>query len=267
MTNSNPRYQHWLALKQTWTPVFYGEEASRQREEATRTLLALSQMCRSLRAYALPLLWSVLHVRTMSELGRLREVLRVSPSIARHVRSFCFMWNMEGDFYECEAYPDEEGTRLQMAFSDRWRIWETLRRQHGCEASWDFRYDDPVTDHMLRFELHGVSYDAPGRCQALIAGYSSGGWPILEPYSSELPKQRGIGPDGDGEDRLIKSANDFHDCIVEVVSQLSWLQTFGWDTSVTPMPAGVHGALSRLSTLTSLHLDMSIYRGNPHTCE
>lgn len=64
------------------------------------------------------------------------------------------------------------------------------------------------------------------------------------------------GPDLNGEARLIKSSDQLIESIVEVVAQLLHLETFGWCTPVMRMPRGVFDALTRLNTLTSLHINM-----------
>lgn len=73
---------------------------------------------------------------------------------------------------------------------------------------------------------------------------------------------RGLGPDGKGFDEHITSAQQFTECITEVTSLLTSLDSFDWDTVVTPMPRGVIDALARLDALTDLRITFSIRRSN-----
>lgn len=57
-------------------------------KETLLTLRALSQTCRSLRAFTLPMLWAECHISRVAELPRLVQTLRSSPHIAGYVRSF-----------------------------------------------------------------------------------------------------------------------------------------------------------------------------------
>lgn len=61
----------------------------------------------------------------MEELGKLREQLRLVPSIATYIRHFEFLWYMQDD---CAAWPKEHGTTLDMAFIDRGKVWDRMRR-------------------------------------------------------------------------------------------------------------------------------------------
>lgn len=94
-------YKRWLPIKQKWDVVescYLDSEMIRltlgfDRQDTMTTLRSLSNTCRKLRALALPALWSAVDVSTIDELGRLRETLRVNPSIALLIRQFPFMWS------------------------------------------------------------------------------------------------------------------------------------------------------------------------------
>lgn len=82
--------------------------------EAWRMLHSFAQTCRYLRAFALPSLWSVCHIRSVQQLRCIREALRASPHLARRIRSFSLAWRP----------PDmellREYTRKNMARSLTW---------------------------------------------------------------------------------------------------------------------------------------------------
>lgn len=63
-----------------------------------------------LREIALPRLWAIVQIHSLRELGQLRAILRASPEIAQHIRSFVFHWVPDED-------PDGEGSALELAFS------------------------------------------------------------------------------------------------------------------------------------------------------
>lgn len=211
-------------------------------------LRALSQTCRLLRALALPRLWKVTHVKTVDELGRLRQTLRISPSVAQHIKSFCFLWKMDGDIWSFEEYEEEEGTFLELAFRNRWLMWEVLRQKLGCEI------ERRGGDGRAYFVYDEDEYYEPWAPKNVVVGE---------------PRERGptySGPDGSGDDRLIENAEQFISSMSEILVQLVRLETFGWDTPMTPIPAKAFKTLSELK-LSSLRLDMSKRQGNTHACE
>lgn len=198
-------------------------------------LRALTQTCHLLRAIALPRLWALVQVHSVEELGRLRETLRASPEIAQHIRSFSFVWGMGGSF-NFEGFPTDAGTTLDLAFRDRWKLWNDLRRQHRRRVQWNAHYEQ------WEFMHADVRYAAPGQLPA--------------PRSHKVTKQDwqyacaqrvgGCGPDDNGEDRLIKNATQFNDCVNEIVTQLSSLEAFGWFSFVAQVPQAALNALRSL---------------------
>lgn len=72
----------------------------------------------------------------------------------------------------------------------------------------------------------------------------------------------GVGPDGRGPDRLIDSVETLELCMLEIVSQLSAIETFRWPTPVLPMPASVFEELRGLTALIALHLDLPSARAS-----
>lgn len=93
------RGDEWLPVKSDSYRIYWPTDEDVEGLLAARaTLRSLSQTCRVLRELALARLWSIVHVQSAQELGRVHESLKITPSIASHVRSFCFLW----DFYFCE---------------------------------------------------------------------------------------------------------------------------------------------------------------------
>lgn len=189
-------------------------------------------MSRRLRHFALPLLWSVIKLSTVNQLGKLRDALRELPHVAHHVRCFTFSWWMDGVFHECKGYPAKHGTLLDMAFINRTALWERMRRQAGARIIYG--------GMGVYFKSHGVCYNKPFVCDA----------------GEEAPEPQQAGPDNKGEDPRIKSPRDFTECCTEVVSRLTSLRGFRWECQITPMPAGVFEALKKLKDLRVLHTDI-----------
>lgn len=244
--------QLWLPIKQTWGHI---RDGRRQEIETTiATLRSLTQTCRTLRALALPRLWEHVHVFSVAELGRLREVLRASPEIAQHIRSFVFAWEIHDD---CSSFPAKEGTKLDLAFKDRWRVWALLRQQYKRPVQWDAEHQQWAFTH------DGVRYPAPGTCPSFEGTQST----KQDWLSASTERVGGHGPDGEGEDRVVKNADDFNSTAIEIVTQLSSLETFKWSCNVASLPAPACEALKQC-TLTSLTYGY-IERGREsiHACE
>lgn len=203
-----------------------------------------------------------LHVKTVRELGRLRETLRISPRLAGYIRSFVLLWDMGGDCDEhsfwCVPYGKEEGSMLDMAFRDQVQLWESVRDRYKCQVN-----DEGFVEYRdnYYFEHNNKRYSAPGRCPEVQ--YSS--W--YSALDHTAARYSGDGPDGNGEDPLIKNPDHFLDCCAEIVSQLTSLESFGWQTAVTPLPVGVFKALLKMQRLQALTLTFSVFRGNVLTCE
>lgn len=111
-----------------------------QEQESASTLLALSRTSRRLREIVLPELWNCVTISTVKELGKLSELLEALPSIAPHIHSFGFSWDMGGDCYEGYwSFPEKEGRTIDLAFSNRLELWERLRDASGCEVKYQSR--------------------------------------------------------------------------------------------------------------------------------
>lgn len=225
-----------------------------------RTHRALSQTCRSLRNFTLPLVWARVEVKTVKQLVELHELLQAFPNLAPLIRSFRFLWNMGGDCsdFRLMALREEEGTTLDLAFRDRLQMWDNLMKQRGDEAIVDFA--------CCCVELDNLCCDPPG------AELDCDDWDALEEQVPVLydwqDSEGGVGPDGDGEDELIKNPHQLTQCIIEIVNMLPSLATFGWETPVMPMPREVFDSLLQLGTpLSDLRLVFSSYRGNFTDCE
>lgn len=193
----------------------------------------------------------------VEELGRLLETLRASPSIARHVRSFVFLWDVGLDLAWYKSWAKTtNATVLELVFSDRFAIWDNLRQSLGCEAQ---AHSD---DDELYFTHDGKTHYAPGYLLPNINRAARYGYD----FNHDEPRLGCSGPDGMGEDRLIKTPEQLQDALVELVRSFTSLETFGWRTFIR-MPQGVFDALASLSTLTSLHIDLHSYGGVAHARE
>lgn len=227
--------------------------------ESLADLFCLSHTCRHLRQLTLPKVWKSVEIVTVRQLGALRELLKAVPSIAPLIKSFRFFWTMDGDclYGRLTAFRNVRDSLLELAFRNRLQLWSDIMRQHGSE----FRLNKGGSelyregDHCLPPGDELSSRAWKNVAQQGVAAYD---W---------LSKRGGKGPDGDGEDVRVKSAADFVQCITEVVSMLSRLQTFGWETHVTPMPEGVFAVLKQLGTLKDLRLVLSNYHRNLSDCE
>lgn len=252
-----PKLPQWLPIRPTShnAPYSYSSIAPEFLAPA-KMLRALSQTCRRLREFCLPLLWRIVHVRTVAELGRLSKVLQVSPSVASLIRSFCFLWDManEAPGTACYQLPASSGSLLDLAFVNRFAAWEDWAHGHGLKP----RVDEK---NILYVVFQGDVIYAPGRYESYHAREDKDGNPWWDPYEDRYGC---IGPDGLGEDGIINSPQEFNDCIVEVVARLSSLETFGWMTSVAPLPFKAFASLRKLTTLSSLHYTFSRGRGNVH---
>lgn len=239
------------------------------KNAALFTLRALSHTCRYLRCATLPLLWKTVCVRTIEELGRLNEYLKVQPLIAAHVRYFCFTWDMNGDCDKCQPYSQEHGTLLDMAFIDRGALWNGIRHEFMPSirpvSPEDDEYEGGEYGTRFYFELGGVKYLEPGLpCDSEAAQHMR----INTKNFSKLGYDRvayhaiaASGPDGVGPDKRIKNVNNFNTCITEVVALLApSLRQLDWESTVAHMPTGVFEALQSAPSLNSLHLDLSVQR-------
>lgn len=280
--------QGWLALKTDWEEVvhnlFFGYYKTVGPQHTLQTLRALSQTCKSLRAYTLPMLWSVVHIKTLRELGELRDVLREAPYIAPLIRHFTFLWNMNGDFEKCSPYPNEHGTVLDMAFVDRGALWEETRQSValrseavgsdlgrrinyrvlavGGERSpyfwWEESYYEP--GHESRAPDAKVCEQdcrlmTPREQLRVVASRGQTAHLPNDPHDAYRgPNLDRSGPDGQGEDPRIKNADDYNACVSEVVGRLSALKVFSWRSPVSPVPASIMDGLKKANKLSMLSL-------------
>lgn len=265
------REQRWLAIKQTWIVDHRarslwqpGGVRDVEREETVALLRALSQTCRVTRAFSLPLLWSIVDVRTVSELGRIRETFRVSPHLAHYVRSFFWLWDMGGDSHKMDGYSKEEGSLLSMAFRDRVQMYEEQKRANSR----------PRCGLANRGTAWGEAYFyADDDCRFVKPGWAERPEDCNEAKESKWYDTTytchggGVGPDGKGADKLIKNESELESCMLEVVSQLSSLRRFAWDSPVFSMPIAVGEALEQAESFRALHVRLCLPRQGLHVSE
>lgn len=230
--------------------------------QSLRAFRSLSQSCRRLRNFALPLVWARVEVRTVKRLGQLRELLAHHPSIAPLIKGFRFMWDMKGEcsFLKTKFFPKTLGSMLDLAFQDRLQLWEScIKAQQDVEWS-----RDTISFGAIRCDR--VLYFPPGSHDqsAVDAARAQG----ISPADYDWQSGTGArGPDGTGEDSRIKNVEQFTQCIIDVVLSLPSLQMFGWECPITSMPAEVFNALTQLKTLTDLRLVSPSYRSHLADCE
>lgn len=229
----------------------------RQPNDALRELRTISETCHFLRDIALPLLWRSIRVRTVSELGRLLESLDASPGLAFHVRSFAFAWELPSQLRDLDVYPSAEGTLLDLAFRDRGRMWELYAKTVNAEIEEEDWLDGWV---QRLFYFAGKTFYEP---VAPNFQHSDPGEAFYDPAAPKLAS----GPDGNGEDALIKTADQLVSTLVNIVAKLPSVRTFMWSTSMMPMPMGVLNALEKLPSLKSLHVEFGMYRNVVHARE
>lgn len=217
---------------------------------------ALSQTCRQLRNVYLPLLWAKVELKSVKQLGVLHGLLKALPYLAMHIKSFSFRWTMGGDCrpLRLAAFASEEGSTLDLAFTDRLELFERLYRLDGADSEiLSLGMDGDDTE----VRCNGKVCSPPGRHDERI---------VCESYPWTCGAG-GRGPDGKGEDSVIKNATAFNQYITEVVGMLPFLETFCWRVHVTPMPRGVFDALTRLASLEQLFLLFTTHRNNLSDCK
>lgn len=219
------------------------------------TLRALSQTCRRLRAFTLPLLWKHVHVDSVTELGRLVETLKVLPFVAQHVKVFLMRWNGPGKQPDhAPLFGVQEISPLDFAFSDRSQTWAQLAEREGIintdSMQREVQHHAGTYAPQASFRIGAIEYRDPGR-PPLIDGRDPS---IVDSYDWAAPRVGGSGPDGKGEDRLIKNAEDFNQAVTEVITRL---ECFGWSTKLARMSLEAFQALERLPRLLRLHLDLT----------
>lgn len=133
-------------------------------------------------------------------------------------------------------------TWLELAFCDRKSFWNEMAKTSGCKI-----YKTPNDD------LHSDP------CGYTRYFQPTGFFPFYKPTAN--------GPDLKGEDRLIKSPQQFNECIADVITQLTSLETFVWCTLLAALPIRACSALASLTSLTSLRLTFDSSRGTCHAGE
>lgn len=95
-------------------------------------LRSLPQTCRSLRNVALALLWSDVNIRSIEELGRVRDTLRAEPFLHAHIVSFTFCWDLRTTFSGNE-FREAGMRRLECAFRDQSQVYVEMLERLGRE--------------------------------------------------------------------------------------------------------------------------------------
>lgn len=131
---------HSLPFRFTY-PSFYGNDVAlldEDNSEVLADLRALSQTCQHLRAFTLPLVWTRVEVKTVRQLGQLRELLRAAPFIASFIKRFCFTWTMGGDVNMsdcCDIFHETLNMDILVcAFVDRIKIWDLIMKVRSLRA-------------------------------------------------------------------------------------------------------------------------------------
>lgn len=171
-----------------------------------------------------------------------------------------------------EGYPEEYGSLLDIAFQDRLEMYEAQK----------LRNVDPMCQTDQRGTIWAESYF-----------YDDDGRPWVEPGWAERKEDGdhdeadirdedtceagdrycynyhggGVGPDGRGKDKLIKNGRDLESCIVEIVAQLTSLESLCWKSPVLPMPVAIGEVLQAARHLTGLHVSLYLPRQGCHAGE
>lgn len=270
------RTEGWLAIKSNWMHInsnpTYGYHCTAGPHHSLATLRALSHTCQRLRALTLPLLWSVVHIRRVCHLGKLRDVLRDAPHLALLIRHFAFVWQMNDDIDDCHTYCSEYETVLDMAFIDRGALWERTRQNMGAELKFQHWYRECWQRAYFTGEDWRPRHYEPGHAASPPLLYNQEIETLSEEQKSTLRQaererhrigepppyleaNRDVsGPDGKGEDARIKSSSDFHSAFGEIVARLASLEVFVWASPATPLPVSVLDALKQARNLKKLHL-------------
>lgn len=191
-----------------------------------------------------------MQVQTVDELGRVCEYLEAEPYIASYVNSFTFSWNMNEDFDKCSPYGEEHGTLLDMAFIDRGELWHATREKCGFP---------PLEGSQFQrtYFLHDdVEYVEPGVDPKNEMAERKLGKTL--PRSLNPDRGNNIaaaGPDGEGEDQLVKSSDDFNICVTRLMALLApSLADLYWNSPIVHMPSGALEALNSAANLRCLRL-------------
>lgn len=83
------------------------------------------------------------------------------PYLARYVRSFFWLWDMEGDSFKMDGYSKKEGSLLSMAFRDRLQMYakEKSKNQRArCQVS----NRGTVFAESYFFDDNGRKFSKPG---------------------------------------------------------------------------------------------------------
>lgn len=256
----------WPALKQLSLEDNSHRQGALARLAAMPGCLrALSQTSHFLRKLTLPQSSrfahvEVIEVQTVAELGCLREALRASPDLAERVHSFSFTWRMSEFPEEMDFYPEREGSMIDIAVRDRAHIWHDYAQETGSTIEVEHDDDGQISRHFFH---DGFFFPEPGD-HPMIQGDDPDEHPAS--YDWEAPKQA-QGPDGRGEDLLIKSPDQLIASLVEVVTQLRSLHTVNWTSPITTMPLGVFQGLRKLNRLKLLQIQVSCLRNEVHARE
>lgn len=206
------------------------------------------------------LIWQDVKIETVAQLGRFREQLRALPSIAAHVQSFTFTWDMNEEYVR--QYVDflkafhQSLSVLDYAFMNRINIWTQTAESLGAEIVQDRVH--PVTHD----EMHGL-VDEEAEEEAEELGHYETPYFTHSNRSYQKPNSDEdcscSGPDGNGEDRFIKSSDDFNDYVSSILGDLASLNSFSWRCQVTSLPSQAFDALAKLTALKKLEMNMLSY--------
>lgn len=224
-------------------------------KDAEATLRSLSSTSQRLREFTLSLVWRCVEINTVKKLGALRDLIGTSQKLAHAIKYFSFEWNMGGDSRSAPALAAGPRSLLELAFCDRMPFWEDLRAKHGKEITFEKEYQGFSSGSFLH---RGKAYVAPGRFQGRVTG---------DAHSYDYNHTGGSGPDGKGEDARIRNPCQLESCLVDVLTRLTSLEEFMWDTPVMPLPRGAVPVLAARKTLARLDITLHLDGGFIHDCE
>ena len=181
-------------------------------------------------------LWASVHIRDVGDLKHLLRRLECSPGALDCVKVLRF--TLHWDWYS--DYPYD------------WKVC-------GPPEDWYFGDRAPKKkEYMLRNVIPENELDE-------VDTWTEADWDWI--YDGKYIYGWTEGPDGKGQDSLVKSASDFRSLVTSLIEDMKNLRTFHWGTNVIPLNADICSALARAEHLQEVSLGPcgQFYTGSKYT--